>query len=142
MPRKHPDMMSKALIATLVAVAVLSFLIHPHSVASPNLKEPASPQVTKGGELYMEFCSLCHGEDGKRGAGFQTPIWGAGSLIASKFGNVQGLVDYMLLMPFNDPALLDDTQKLAVVAYMMANHGAIKPGDEIAPAQAATIPIK
>lgn len=123
-------------------LAVLSFALLPQGIASPNLKGPASAQVTKGGELYKEFCALCHGEDGKRGAGFQTPIWGDGSLIASKFGNVQGLIDYMLLMPFNDPALLDDEQKLAVVAYMMANHGAIKPGDEIAPAQAASIPIR
>jgi mono/diheme cytochrome c family protein len=135
-------MIAKALIATLVATAVLSFPLLPQSVASPNLKGPASAQVTKGGELYKEFCALCHGDDGKRGAGFQTPIWGDGSLIATKFGNVQGLIDYMLLMPFNDPALLDDNQKLAVVAYMMANHGAIKPGEEIAPAQAASIPVK
>lgn len=133
---------SQSIVCHAFAVAVLSFPLLARSVASPNLKGSASPQVTKGGELFKEYCSLCHGEDGKRGAGFQTPIWGEGSLIASKFGNVQGLVDYMLLMPFNDPALLDDTQKLAVVAYMMANHGAIKPVDEIAPAQAAAIPIK
>lgn len=132
----------KASFAVLGALALIAVPVLGQGIASPNIKGPASQQVTKGGELYKEFCALCHGEDGKRGAGFQTPIWGEGTLIASKFGNVQGLIDYMLLMPFNDPALLDDTQKLAVVAYMMANHGAIKPSDEITPAQAASIPIK
>lgn len=135
-------MFSMVRVAALGTLAMLSIPVLTQSVASPNLKGPASAQVTKGAELYKEFCALCHGEDGKRGAAFQTPIWGEGSLIATKFGNVQGLIDYMILMPFNDPALLDDQQKLAVVAYMMANHGAIKPGDEIAPAQAASIPIK
>ena len=100
-----------------------------------------SAQVAKGKELYAEFCTLCHGADGKRGEGFQTPIWGQGAVIA-KFGNAQGLIDYMQLMPFNDPSLLDETQKLAVIAYMLANHGAIPRGVEITTQNAATVPIK
>jgi hypothetical protein len=48
----------------------------------------------------------------------------------------------MLLMPFNDPRLLDDVQKLAVVAYMLVNHGAIPATGEITPQNAPTIPIK
>lgn len=101
-----------------------------------------SKQITQGRGHYMETCQLCHGEDGKRGAGFQTPIWGEGTMIGTKFGHAQGLIDYMQLMPFNDPTLLDDNQKLAVVAFMLAQHGAIKPTDTIDPAKAATIPIK
>lgn len=45
-------------------------------------------------------------------------------------------------MPFNDPTLLDDDQRLAVVAFMLAQHGAIKPTDVLDPAKAASIPIK
>ena len=54
-----------------------------------------STQVAAGKEVYSQHCTLCHGVDGKRGEGFQTPIWGQGSLIASKFGNVQAMIDYM-----------------------------------------------
>ncbi len=46
--------------------------------------QPAmSPQVAEGQRLYAENCAACHGEDGRRGAGFQTPIWGGGRRSAS-----------------------------------------------------------
>jgi mono/diheme cytochrome c family protein len=101
-----------------------------------------SQQVQEGKALYDKTCLLCHGADGKRGEGFQTPIWGEGSLIAVKFGNAQSLIDYMQLMPFNDPSLLNETEKLAVVAFMLANHGAMPPSDALDPAKAASIAIK
>lgn len=101
-----------------------------------------SPQIAQGRTHYAETCALCHGLDGKRGEGFQTPIWGEGAMIGSKFGNVQALIDYMQLMPFNDPSLLDDAQKLAVVAFLLANHGTIKPSDTLDPATAPNVPIK
>lgn len=101
-----------------------------------------STQVATGKEIYVQFCTRCHGSDGKRGEGFQTPIWGEGSLIASKFGNVQAMIDYMQIMPFNDPALIDDTQRLAVVAYVLANHGTIPRNGEIKPQGASSLPIK
>ena len=101
-----------------------------------------SSQVAKGKEHYTEFCQLCHGADGKRGEGFQTPIWGEGSFIAAKFGHAGALLEYMQLMPFNDPTLLDETQKLAVVAYMLANHGTIPRSGEITRQNAPSIAIK
>jgi mono/diheme cytochrome c family protein len=101
-----------------------------------------SRQVAEGRGHYVETCQLGHGEDGERGAGFQTPISGEGTMIASKFGNAQAMIDYMQLMPFNDPTLLDDNQRLAVVAYILSQHGAIKPTDTIDPAKEAAIPIK
>ena len=101
-----------------------------------------SAQIAKGKEIYAQFCTLCHGVDGKRGEGFQTPIWGEGSLIASKFGNAQAMIDYMQIMPFNDPRLINDVQKLAVVAYVLANHGAIPRNGEITAQNAPAVPIK
>ena len=101
-----------------------------------------SAQIAKGRALYGEFCTKCHGVDGKRGEGFQTPIWGEGSLIASKFGSAQAMIDYMQIMPFNDPSLLNDVQKLAVVAYVLANHGAIPRNGEITAQNAPAVPIK
>ncbi|MGL4438569.1 MAG: c-type cytochrome [Bosea sp. (in: a-proteobacteria)] len=120
-----------------IALAALSGLALTRAVASQESK-----QVTEGRGHYMETCQLCHGEDGKRGAGFQTPIWGQGALIATKFVTAQGLIDYMQLMPFNDPTILDDNQKLAVVAFVLANHGTIKPSDTLDPSKAASISIK
>lgn len=101
-----------------------------------------SAQVALGKEVYVQFCTLCHGLDGKRGEGFQTPIWGEGSLIASKFGNVQTMIDYMRIMPFNDPALINDAQRLAVIAFVLANHGTIPRSGEISQQGASKIPIK
>lgn len=119
-------------------LALLLFaLVQPTSATAQD-----SAQVAQGKEYYTQFCQLCHGADGKRGEGFQTPIWGEGSFIASKFGNAGALIEYMQVMPFNDPTLLDDAQKLAVVAYMLANHGAISNGGEITPQNASTVAIK
>lgn len=100
-----------------------------------------APQIAQGRAHYVEHCQLCHGADGQKGEAYQMPIWGPGAQIA-KFGNAQGLVDYMQLMPFNDPSLLNETQKLAVVAYMLAQHGSIKPSDTLQPNQTGTVPIR
>jgi mono/diheme cytochrome c family protein len=98
----------------------------------PAVANSESPQISQGRAHYVEHCQLCHGADGQKGEGYQTPIWGSGTQIA-KFGNAQGLLDYMQLMPFNDPSLLNESQKLAVVAFMLSQHGAIKPTDSIPP---------
>jgi mono/diheme cytochrome c family protein len=109
--------------------------------ASPVAFAQDSPQVAEGRAHYAEHCAICHGADGKQGAGYQTPIWGAGTQIA-KFGNAQGLLDYMQLMPFNDPSLLNDVQKLAVVAFMLTQHGSLKPSDTLEASRAAGVPIR
>lgn len=101
-----------------------------------------SAQIAKGKEIYAQFCTLCHGVDGKRGEGFQVPIWGDGSAIASKFGNAQTMLDYMQVMPFNDPTLIDDIQRLAVTAFVLANHGALSRDGELTLQGAANVPIK
>lgn len=119
----------------------IGFVLVALAGAVPSLAQD-SAQVAAGKEVYAQFCTLCHGVDGKRGEGFQTPIWGQGSLIASKFGNVQAMIDYMQIMPFNDPALINDTQRLAAIAYVLANHGTIPRSGEIAPQGAAGIPIR
>ena len=101
-----------------------------------------SPQIAQGKALYGQFCTQCHGADGQRGEGFQTPIWGPGTQIA-KFETAQALFEYhQLMMPFNDPALMTDEQKWAVVAYLLANHGAVPREGSVSPANAATIAIK
>lgn len=101
-----------------------------------------SSQVATGKQIYAQLCTLCHGADGKRGEGFQTPIWGKGSLIATKFGNAKAMIEYMQTMPFNDPNLINDAQRLAVTAYVLAQHGAIPVSAEITPQSAASVSIK
>lgn len=100
------------------------------------------PQHGRGKAVYAQFCTQCHGVDGKRGEGFQTPIWGEGSLIASKFGNAQNLIDYMQIMPFNDPTLINTGQRLDVTAYVLANHGALGKNAEFKVRDAGKIQIK
>jgi mono/diheme cytochrome c family protein len=100
-----------------------------------------SPQITQGAALFQETCALCHGAAGRGGEGYPNPIWGAGAQIR-KFKTAQGLFEYhQLLMPFNDPSLLDDEQKMAVTAYVLANHGVMGRGDTLDPRKAAQIPI-
>lgn len=85
----------------------------------------ASAQVAEGGKLYQQHCALCHGVNGRDGTTFPRPIWGPGHDIG-KFGTAKGLFDYLqLLMPFDDPAKLNDQQKTAVTAYMLARNGTL-----------------
>jgi mono/diheme cytochrome c family protein len=91
----------------------------------------ASAQVLQGAKLYQEHCLLCHGPTGQGGAGFPRPIWGKGHDLA-KFANVKGLFEYMqMLMPFDNPAKIDDAAKTAIVSYMMVRNGTLKPGDTL-----------
>jgi cytochrome c len=110
----------RVITLAMSALAGLAF------VAAAATGQPAmSPQIAEGQRLYAENCAACHGEDGKRGAGFQTPIWGERTQIG-KFNNALGLFEYnQLMMPFDDPTRLTDEQKLAITAYMLANHGSI-----------------
>ena len=85
-----------------------------------------SQQVSQGKAVYAEFCTLCHGADGKRGEGFQSPIWGEGSFIATKFGSADKMIEYMQLMPFNDPTLIIKTAKNAVYRLRMPRNQSVK----------------
>lgn len=101
-----------------------------------------SPQIVEGQRLYAENCAACHGEDGRRGAGFQTPIWGERTQIR-KFETALGLFEYnQMMMPFDDPTRLSDAQKLAITAYMLANHGSIARNATLDAASAATVAIR
>jgi mono/diheme cytochrome c family protein len=102
----------------------------------------ASPQVAEGRRLYLEACAVCHGEDGRAGAGYQTPIWGAGAKIA-RFETAMGLFEYnQMMMPFDDPTRLSDAEKWAIVAFLLDSHGALQGAAEVSPGNAASIPIR
>lgn len=76
-----------------------------------------------GAKLYQQQCALCHGATGRDASVFPRPIWGPGHDLA-KFGNAKGLFDYVqLLMPFDDPAKIDDTAKTAIIAYLLVRNG-------------------
>ena len=101
-----------------------------------------SAQVREGARLYAEACAICHGQDGRRGAGYQTPIWGEGAQIR-RFETAMGLFEYnQMLMPFDEPTRLNDAQKLAIIAYMLANHGAMPRDATLDAATAASIRIQ
>jgi cytochrome c len=112
-------------------------------LVSAAIGQPApSPQIVEGQRLYAENCAACHGDDGRRGAGFQTPIWGERTQI-QKFSNALGLFEYnQMMMPFDDPTRLTDEQKWAIVAYMLFNHGAIARDATLEAGKAATVGIQ
>jgi mono/diheme cytochrome c family protein len=101
-----------------------------------------SRQVAEGQRRYMENCAACHGDDGQRGAAYQTPIWGPRAQIR-KFETALGLFEYnQLTMPFNDPNQINDVEKLAVVAFLLANHGAMPASATLEYGQAAGISVR
>lgn len=122
------------------AVAFAAFVSG--SVALAAAGGERSPQVSHGARLYAEHCAACHGDDGRAGAGFQTPIWGTGAKIA-RFEHAMGLFEYnQMMMPFDDPTKLSDEDKWAVTAYILANHGAMVPSAALTPAEAGRLPIR
>ena len=112
------------------------------AVISAPVMAQESAQVAKGKELYTEFCQKCHGVDGQRGEGTRTPIWGPGAL-QDKAKNIQDLFDYLqFTMPFDRPERVTDEQRWDIIAYMMVQHGVLKPGDTLDPSKAAGIVVK
>lgn len=102
----------------------------------------ASPQLAEGRRLFAEACAQCHGDDGRAGAGYQTPIWGQGAKIA-RFETAMGLFEYhQMMMPFDDPTKLTDAEKWAITAFLLVNHGALASDAELGPGNAAAIPIR
>ncbi len=88
----------------------------------------ASAQVLSGAQLYQQHCALCHGAKGRDASVFPRPIWGPGHDIG-KFGTAKGLFEYLqMLMPFDNPAKIDDDAKTAIVAYMLVRNGDMKAG--------------
>jgi mono/diheme cytochrome c family protein len=99
-------------------------------------------QLERGRAVYAEACAVCHGEDGRGGAGFANPIWGEGAQIR-KFRHAAGLLEYnLMLMPFDDPTRVSDDDKLAVTAYILARHGALAQGASLSESNAAAIAIR
>lgn len=128
---------SRHLILTILAAGGLA--LAGSGIAAAD--EP-SAQVAHGAELYAANCAVCHGDDGMGGAGFPSPVWGEGSQIR-KFSHGRGLFEYnAMLMPFDDPSRLDMEEKLAVTAYLLANHGAMAASDTITAGDAIEVPIE
>ena len=123
----------------LFAVPILGFFVCVGGALGPS---SPSRQVTEGQRLYTENCATCHGEDGQRGAAYQTPIWGPRAQIR-KFETALGLFEYnQLTMPFNDPNQINDVEKLAIVAFLLANHGAMPASATLEYGQAAGISVR
>lgn len=109
--------------------------------ASP-LRAQESPQVKQGAALFKEHCAKCHGADGRGGEGYGNPLWGSGGVI-TKFGTVTELYEYnQLMMPFDNPAAINDKEKLAVVAFILANQGVIQRNEIIDTIRAKVLKIK
>lgn len=119
-------------LSRAVLLAALSLNL-PSSWAqvAPSPPADASAQVLKGGLLYQQNCALCHGPNGRDAIPFPRPIWGSGHDLG-KFNNAKGLFEYLqMLMPFDNPAKIDDSAKSAIVAYMLVRNGNLKPAESL-----------
>lgn len=109
----------------IVFVAVMAWCAS--SAFAVEIPPGASPQVIQGGQLYKAHCVLCHGVNGRDAVTFPRPIWGQGHDI-KKFQNARGLFEYLqMLMPFDDPAKVNDDGKTAITAYMLVRNGDLPP---------------
>jgi mono/diheme cytochrome c family protein len=124
--------------------AWMLFLTHSTSGFAQDVPTPpsgASAQVLMGAQLYQQNCALCHGAKGRDATVFPRPIWGAGHDIG-KFSNAKGLFEYLqMLMPFDDPAKVDDAGKTAIVGYMLVRNGSLK-ADQTLPLGGNQVPIQ
>lgn len=115
--------------AVAVSSLVLSFSSLSALAQTVKLPPNSSAQVIQGEKLYQQYCSLCHGVQGRDATVFPRPIWGNGADLA-KFATTQGLFEYLqMLMPFDDPSKIDDEQKTSIIAFMAVMHGSMKPED-------------
>lgn len=109
-------------------------LAQPHLAVAQNAPSPpkgASAQVLQGAQLYQQNCALCHGVNGRDASVFPRPIWGPGHDIA-KFANAKGLFEYLqMLMPFDDPAKVNDAGKTAITSYMLVRNGNMKAAETL-----------
>jgi mono/diheme cytochrome c family protein len=114
--------------------AGMMVLAQPHWAVAQNAPPPpagASSQVLLGAKLYQQHCALCHGVSGRDASVFPRPIWGSGHDIA-KFANAKGLFEYLqLLMPFDNPAKIDDAGKTAITSYMLVRNGNMKASETL-----------
>lgn len=116
---------TKAAAAAAAAVLACASAVAQDAPAPP---ASASAQVLSGAQLYQQHCALCHGAKGRDASVFPRPIWGPGHDIG-KFGTAKGLFEYLqMLMPFDNPAKIDDDAKTAIVAYMLVRNGDLKAG--------------
>jgi hypothetical protein len=128
-------------IVTLMAALATGALALVAFDPPPVKAQAESAQVRQGAELYGKHCAVCHGANGEGGAAFKTPIFGAGNQL-SKFKTALGLFEYnQLLMPFDNPARMNDAEKLAVVAFQLHRSGLLPAGGSIDMANAGSIPI-
>jgi cytochrome c len=128
-------------IVTFVAALATGALVLVASDAPPVQAQAESAQVRQGAELYAKHCAMCHGASGEGGAAFKTPIFGAGNQL-SKFKTALGLFEYnQLLMPFDNPARMNDQEKLAVVAFQLHRSGMLPAGRSIELANAGSLSI-
>jgi mono/diheme cytochrome c family protein len=118
----------------LTATAWILVLMQPSIGIAQDVPQPptgASEQILLGAKLYLQNCALCHGAKGGGATVFPRPIWGAGHDIG-KFNTAKGLFEYIqMLMPFDDPAKVDDAGKTAIVGYMLMRNGNLKAAETL-----------
>ncbi len=123
--------MIKRVIQTFFLVAMSSGMSISLAQQAPSPPAGASEQVIKGAALFQQNCALCHGPAGRDAIPFPRPIWGPGHDLG-KFNNAKGLFEYLqMLMPFDNPAKIDDSAKSAIVAYMLVRNGNLKASESL-----------
>lgn len=94
---------------------------------------PGKDQVAQGAALFAEHCAECHGE-AARGSATAPPLVGANALPLSPregaglrklpFQTADDVFAFVRIhMPLDAPAILDDDDYYAIVAFLLKSHG-------------------
>ncbi|CAM8629248.1 hypothetical protein MCEMSEM52_00499 [Burkholderiales bacterium] len=140
-PSAAANWSQRPLLKTMKKILILFFAVFAPAAFAVEIPSGASPQVISGGNLYKAHCVLCHGVNGRDAVTFPRPIWGPGQDI-KKFQTAKGLFEYLqMLMPFDDPNKIGDTEKTAITAFLLVKNGDLSPATNL-PVGGNSSPIK
>lgn len=108
---------------------------------TPTAAGPAAGLLAESGKnVYVKYCSKCHGEKGE--GLFAPTVIGRGSNLG-KYGSARGLMDYItVVMPYDAPGSLTQQEYLQVLSFLLIQNGFIKPETVIRPDQLQQIQLK
>lgn len=93
----------------------------PENVCATEIIGNPSAQIEKGNGVWLDECSVCHGDNGE-GAGKALPVIGEGSL--ARFTTALDLDKYIMQsMPKTDPGSLSVEDSAAVTAWILSARG-------------------
>jgi S-disulfanyl-L-cysteine oxidoreductase SoxD len=139
---KKEDEMSRTILQLILCLVILACVAPAFAYTTD--------QASKGKELYVKYCAVCHGTNGEGGAvpeqfgklaGMKAPpVAGPGFLPGMK--TVGEVYDFARKnMPGNKPGSLKSNQYLDIISFALEANGIKPDGKPLTPASAKKIKL-